>query len=222
MASSGTTGFDLNLKEIIEEAYEQAGLEVRSGYEFRTARRSLNLLLLEWANRGLNLWTVAEGTIALAAGVDTYALPADTVDLIEYAIREGCTDYSITRISVDSYSRINNKTMQSRPQQVLVRRVVPPSIRLWPVPDRAAYSFVYWRLRRMHEFTRDGDENADVPFRYLPALTAGLAWKLAMKSRRPEVLQRVPLMKTFYEEQMRDAEGEDRERATLRIVPRIA
>lgn len=205
---------------------------MRSGYDFRTARRSFNLLTTEWANRGVNLWTVESGSIALAAGTATYNLPLDTIDLIEHVIRQNPgssstqTDININRISVSTYSTIPNKLNIGRPIQVYINRqsgaqtptgIQYPTITVWPVPSDNSYTFVYWRLRRIQD-AGNGDGTADIPYRFLPALTAGLAYQIAMK--RPEAAARIPMLQAEYERQWDLASSEDREKAPLRIVPR--
>jgi hypothetical protein len=170
MATSGTTAFNLDLSEIVEEAFERCGAELRTGYDLRTARRSLNLLFAEWANRGVNMWTIDQGSITLVPGTETYNLPSDTVDLMEHVIRTGSgnastqADLNITRISVSTYATIPNKLTQARPIQVYIDRVSPiPNITVWPVPDSSqTYTFVYWRLRRIED-AGNGVNTMDVP-----------------------------------------------------------
>jgi hypothetical protein len=225
MATSGTTTFTLDLSELVEEAFELVGGELRSGYDLRTARRSLNILLAEWANQGINLWTIAQGEITLVPGTATYALPADTVDLIEHTLRTGAgvastqSDITLSRISVSTYAAIPNKLTQARPLQLLVERLSAPQVTLWPVPDASqAYTLVYWRLRRLHD-AGNGQNTMDVPFRFIPPLVAGLAHKLAMKV--PGALERVPLLKEQYDRAWDIAAGEDREKASVHFVPQI-
>lgn len=226
MATSGTTSFTLDLNEIVEEAFERCGAEVRSGYDFRTARRSLNLLLNEWANRGINLWTTEQGSVTLTSGTATYNLPTDTVDLIEHVIRTDAgdtsnqADLSISRISVSTYSTIPNKLATGRPIQVYINRArTTPTITVWPVPDSAeTYTFVYWRLRRMED-AGNGTTNQDIPFRMLPALVAGLAYYLSAKL--PDGMNRMAPLKAQYDEAWDLASSEDREKAPLRLVPRV-
>jgi hypothetical protein len=225
MATSGTTAFAPDIGEICEEAYERAGLEMRSGYDLATARRSLNLLMMEWANKGINLWTVDSGTVSLTADTATYSLPTDTVDLIEYLIRTGSgstqTDYAISRISVSTYANIPNKNANGRPNEVYVdRQAVTPTITVWPVPSDATYTFFYYRLRRMEDAGSPATNTMDVPFRFVPALIAGLAFHLAMKN--PEALQRAAPLKLIYDEQFQLAADEDRERASWRPTPWVA
>lgn len=232
MTTSGTTTFNLNLNELVEEAFERCGAELRSGYDLRTARRSLNLLTIEWANRGINLWTVEQGSIPMVQGQITYDLPADTIDLLDHVIRtqsgQGQTDINISRISVDTYSTIPNKNAQGRPIQVWINRqsgadypvdgVAPPQINVWPAPEQSNYyTFVYWRLRRIQD-AGTGLTTQDIPFRFLPVLVAGLAYHLSKKV--PGALERSALLKAEYEELWQQASDEDREKAALRIAPR--
>jgi len=225
MATSGTTAFNLDLTEIVEEAFERAGSEMRTGYDLRTARRSLNLLFADWANRGLNMWTFEQGTITLVAGTATYNLPADTVDLMEHVIRTGAgsaatqADLTITRISVSTYATIPNKLQQARPIQVWIQRLVDnPTITVWPVPDNSqVYTFVYWRLKRIDD-AGTGINTMDVPFRFLPCMVAGLAYYLALKV--PNGAERLPVLKQQYDEAWDLASTEDREKASVRFVPR--
>ena len=229
MATSGVADFNMDFTEIAEEAFERAGQELRSGYDLRTARRSMNLLTIEWANRGINMWTIEQGTVALEQGTNTYDLPADTIDVLEHVIRtspgsaSSQTDLNISRISVSTYSTIPNKLTQARPIQVWVQRLRDnPKITVWPTPDQCTlaapyYTFVYWRLRRMQN-AGTGVDTPDVSFRFLPALVAGLAYYIAMKS--PEAQDRVTMLKQDYEQQYDLAAGEDREKAPVRFVPR--
>ena len=226
MATSGTTAFDMNFTEIAEEAWERAGREMRSGYDLRTARRSMNLLTIEWQNRGINLWTIDEGTINMVEGTSQYDLPADTIDLLEQVIRtnSGVTatqsDLNITRISVSTYASIPNKLTQGRPIQVYIERLRDnPKINVWPVPDQSSYYvFKYYRMRRIQD-AGSGVETADMNFRFLPCLVAGLAYYIAMKD--PDLAPRIEMLKVMYEEQFALAAGEDRVKAPARFVPRI-
>lgn len=224
MATSGTTSFDLDLTEICEEAYERAGAEMRSGYDLRTARRSLNLLFADWANKGINLWTLEQGSQVLTAGTATYTLPSDTVDLLDHVIRTGAgnaatqADLTITRISVSTYSSIPNKLQQSRPIQIWIQRLNTPQFTVWPVPDSTqTYTLVYWRMRRIQD-AGNGVNTQDMPFRFLPAMVAGLAYYLALKV--PGGLDRLDVLKAQYDEAWQQAADEDRERAAVRWVPR--
>lgn len=303
MTTTGTTAFNLEFTELAEEAWERAGREMRTGYDLRTARRSLNLMTIEWANRGINMWTIETGTITLTQGLNTYALPTDTIDLLDHVIRTQAnnastqSDLSITRISVSTYATIPNKLVQGRPIQVWIQRLsgetnptsatldgainstdttitldsvdglagsgfirigsediyytyisgltlggvfrgqnnttaaahsdgdaiyVPqlPAITVWPTPDGSQqYQFVYYRMRRIQD-TGAGVQTSDMNFRFLPAVAAGLAYYIAMKV--PELQARLDMLKAVYDEQYKLAAQEDREKATLRLVPRIA
>ena len=223
MATSGTTAFNMDFTEIAEEAWERAGREMRSGYDLRTARRSMNLMTIEWQNRGINLWTIDEGTVSLVNGTAQYTLPTDTVDLLEQVIRTGSgstqQDLTINRISVSTYASIPNKTTTGRPIQFWIERLVDaPRINVWPVPDSNDYTFKYWRMRRIED-AGAGVQTADMPFRFLPCLVAGLAYHIAMKV--PELAQRIPMLKATYEEEFDRAASEDRVKTNARFVPRI-
>lgn len=232
MTTSATASFNLNLNELIEEAFERAGAELRTGYEFRTARRSLNLMFAEWANRGINLWTVESDSVPLIADQATYVLPIDTVDLIEHVVRTNAAtsiqaDISISRISVSTYASLPNKTATGRPIQIYINRqsgatepsgVQPPTFTVWPVPNvSGTYQLVYWRLRRMLD-AGNGVNTQDIPFRFLPAMVAGLAYYVALKI--PESAERIPMLKQMYDEAWQQASDEDREKAAWRVVPR--
>ena len=301
MTTSGTTDFTLDFTEIAEEAWERAGREMRSGYDLRTARRSMNLMTIEWQNRGINMWTIEQGAITLTPGINTYALPLDTIDLLEHVIRTGGNtastqaDLNITRISVSTYATIPNKLAPGRPIQVWIQRLsgvvsptgatlngtinsstttitlsstanLPyagfvrigsedilyqwlsgntlggvvrgqngttaashttgatiynpnlPAITVWLTPDNSqTYQFVYWRLRRVQD-AGAGVQTADMNFRFLPCVVAGLAYYIAMKV--PELVERLPMLKQAYDEQFDLAAGEDREKAAVRFVPR--
>lgn len=225
MAVSGTTAFNLDLTELVEEAFERAGSELRTGYDLKTARRSLNLMFADWANRGLNMWTFEQGSITLIPGQATYDLPSDTVDLLEHVIRTGAgsastqADLTITRISVSTYATIPNKLQQARPIQIWIeRRQETPRVTVWPVPDNTTtYTLVYWRLRRIDD-AGTGVNTMDVPFRFLPCMVAGLAYYLALKL--PSGAPRMDILKQQYDEAWALASEEDREKAAVRFVPR--
>ena len=301
MTTTGSTFFNLDFTEIAEEAWERAGREMRSGYDLRTARRSMNLMTIEWQNRGINMWTIEEGTIPLVPGQNTYDLPNDTIDLLEHVIRTGGNtastqaDLTITRISVSTYATIPNKLAAGRPIQIWVQRMsgetAPagttlngtitstattitladasnlagtgfikldneiinygyitgntlyncfrgqqnttaaahttgatvynpnvPAVTLWLTPDNSQqYTLVYYRLRRIQD-AGAGVETADMNFRFLPCVVAGLAYYIAMKV--PELIQRLPMLKEAYDTQFDLAAGEDREKAAIRFVPR--
>jgi len=236
-ATSGTTIFNPDLSELAEEAFERAGSEARSGYDFRTARRSLNFLLSEWANIGINLWTIDEGEQILTQGVITYDLPADTVDLIEHVIRSNSgqqnnqSDINISRISVSTYSTIPNKLVQGRPIQVWINRqsgqtyptgATPdhsPQFTVWPAPDGTQpWVFHYWRMRRLQD-AGGGVNVQDIPFRFQNALVAGLAYMLVLKLPNADA-QRIMALKQMYDAALQLAMDEDREKAPIRLVPR--
>ena len=226
MTTSGVAIFNLDLNEIVEEAFERCGSELRTGYDLRTARRSLNLMFADFANRGINLWTLDSGTINLVQGTNTYNLPDDTVDLLEHVIRTGAgnvstqVDLTITRISNSTYSSIPNKLQQARPIQVWVNRQAPtPQVTVWPTPDQTGvYQFVYWRLRRIQDAGEGGTYTQDIPFRFLPCLVSGLAYYLALKI--PGAMERLSVLKEQYDADWDRAAGEDREKAAVRFVPR--
>ena len=301
MTTTGTTLFNMDFTEIAEEAWERAGREMRSGYDLRTARRSMNLMTIEWQSKGINMWTMEQGIINLTPGLSTYALPTDTIDLLEHVIRTGSNtastqaDLTITRISVSTYATIPNKLSQARPIQVWIQRLsgetnpttavldgaisatattitlstvvglanagfirlgtediyygyvtgnvlggvfrgqnnttaaaqtdgtavfVPqlPAVTVWPTPDNSTpYQFVYWRLRRVQD-AGAGVSTADMNFRFLPCLVAGLAYNIAVKV--PELMPRIEMLKMMYNEAFEIAAGEDREKAAVRFVPR--
>ncbi len=237
MTTTGTASFNLDLNDLIEEAFERCGSQLRSGYDFRTARRSLNLLTIEWSNRGINLWTIEEGAIPMVTGQAVYDLPVDTIDLLDHVVRTGTgqnqTDININRISESTYSTIPNKNATGRPIQVWINRqtgatypdgltttIKYPQINVWPTPNAPGnqYTFVYWRLRRMQN-AGDGVNTQDIPFRFLNAMVAGLAYYLAAKI--PDVdMQRAVALKADYDQQLQLAMDEDREKASIRFVPR--
>ena len=225
MATSGTATFNPEIVEIVEEAYERCGLELRSGYDLKTARRSLDIMAAEWSNKGINLWTVESGTLSLTTGTATYTLPADTIDLLETVIRTGSgsdqQDLSINRISVSTYATIPNKNNQGRPIQIYVDRQATPKVSVWPTPDSSAtYTLAYWRLRRIEDAGRAGSNTYDVPSRFIPCLVAGLAYHIATK--RPEVgLDRVTFLKAAYDEQFTLAADEDRDKSSIQFAPNI-
>jgi len=225
MATSGTATFNPEIVEIVEEAYERCGLELRSGYDLKTARRSLDIMAAEWSNKGINLWTVESGTLSLTTGTATYTLPADTIDLLETVIRTGSgsnqQDLSINRISVSTYATIPNKNNQGRPIQIYVDRQATPKVSVWPTPDSSTtYTLAYWRLRRIEDAGRAGSNTYDVPSRFIPCLVAGLAYHIATK--RPEVgLDRVTFLKAAYDEQFTLAADEDRDKSSINFAPNI-
>jgi len=230
--TTATTDFNLDLNTIIEEAFERCGAELRTGYDFRTAKRSLGLLLMDWANRGINLWTLETDTKTLTYNVGTYDLDVDTVDLLDHVIRTGTgtnqQDINITRISSSTYLSIPNKNATGRPIQIWINRrtgatgaddvVVKPQFTVWPKPDNTTtWTLVYTRLVRMFD-PGNGVNGQDIPFRFLPCMVAGLAYYLSMKI--PNAMERMQALKSQYDEAWDLAAGEDREKAAIRFVPR--
>ena len=226
MTTSGVATFNMDLNELVEEAMARCGAELRTGWDLRTARTSMNLMLMDWASRGINMWTIEQGSQVLTAGTNTYTLPADTVDLIEHVIRTGVgnvstqTDLTITRISVSTYSSIPNKLQQARPIQIWINRQGPaPQFTVWPTPDNSqTYTLVYWRLRRIQDAGAGGTYTQDVPFRFIPALVSGLAYYLSMKI--PGAMERMQVLKAQYDQDWDLASTEDRDRSAVRFVPR--
>ena len=217
MTVSGSRDFNLDVGEIIEEAYERCGLEVRTGYDARTARRSLNLMFAEWANRGLNLWTVKQGTITLTQGQAQETLTEDVVDILEVTLRRNGTDYEVERISRGEYATLPNKTTQGRPSQFYFDRQIDPVINLWTVPENSTDQLIYYYVRRID----DADNlvnTTDMPFRFYPCMVAGLAYYMSMK-RAPE---RVQLLKSVYEEEFQRAADEDQGRTPLKLQPSLS
>tara|TARA_R110000796_G_scaffold194523_1_gene310908 strand:+ start:315 stop:980 length:666 start_codon:yes stop_codon:yes gene_type:complete len=214
MTTSGTRVFNLDVGEIIEEAYERCGLEVRTGYDARTARRSLNLMFADWANRGLNLWTVAQATTNLVQGTSTYTLLPDVVDMLEMVLRRGGTDYEVERISRGDYLNFPNKTDQGRPSQFYFNRQIDPVITLWQVPENSTDQLVYYYVQRIEDVNTLVN-TTELPFRFFPCMVAGLAYYLSMK-RAPE---RIQILKAVYEEEFMRAADEDQDRVPLKLQP---
>jgi len=214
-----------DIPDLFEEAYQRAGLELRTGNDLRNARRSFNLLTMEWQNRGLNLWTIESGTQALTSGTATYTLPTDTVDLVEHQIRTGTgtsqTDTNLTRVSVSTYAQQSAKNSTGKPTQIFIQRLAgSTTVTLWPVPDSAdTYTLSYFRIAGIDGISSgiDGTTTSFVPPRFVPCLVSGLAYYIAMK--RPEVANRVAPLKQEYEFQFELAAGEDTESASARFVP---
>ena len=213
MTTSGSRDFNLDVAEAIEEAYERCGLTVRTGYDARTARRSLNLMFAEWANRGLNLWTVAQQTVTLVPGTATYTLAADVVDVLEMVLRRDNTDYEVERISRGEYLTFPDKTSTGRPSQFYLDRQIQPVITLWQTPNQSD-ELVFYYVRRIE----DADalvNTTGIPFRFYPCMVAGLAYYLSMK-KAPERMQ---LLKAVYEEEFTRAAEEDEDRVALKLQP---
>jgi hypothetical protein len=214
MTVSGSTDFELDVAEYIEEAFERCGLEARTGYDLKTAKRSLNLLFADWANRGLNQWTINQRNFTVTSGDGETSLDADVIDILSLVVRRDGTDYSLSRISRDEYLSIPTKTTTGRPTQFFLDRQITPNLKLWPLPDNSTDVIVYDALTRMD----DADtyiNTVDMPFRFYPCLAAGLAYYIAMK-RAPERLQ---ILKPIYDEEINRAMDEDRDRASFRVAP---
>ena len=214
MALSDSKDFELDVAEYIEEAFERCGLEVRTGYDLRTAKRSLNLMLAEWANRGLNQWTIKQRSLALVQGDGEYPLSTDVIDVLSVVLRRGDTDYALSRVSRDTFISIPNKTTQGRPSQFFLDRQTTPNLKIWPVPENGTDVIYYDALTRMDD--ADSPVNTmDMPFRFYPCLAAGLAYYISMK-RAPD---RIQLLKAVYEEEFERAMTEDRDRSSFNVVP---
>jgi|TARA_R100000482_G_scaffold110603_3_gene52934 hypothetical protein len=216
MTTSGSTDFELNVADYVEEAFERCGIEVRTGYDLRTARRSLNLLFADWANRGLNQWTVAQRTQTVTANDVDYDLGTDVIDVLSMVVTRSSVDFSMDRISRDTYLNIPSKTTTGRPTQFFIDRQITPKIKVWPAPENSTDVLKFDCLTRIED--ADAAVNTvDVPFRFYPCLAAGLAYYLSMK-RAPD---RVQLLKAVYEEEFDRAQAEDRDRASFTITPSL-
>ena len=214
MTTSGSKDFELDVAEYVEEAFERCGLEVRTGYDLKTAKRSLNLLLADWANRGLNQWTIKQRQVTLAVGDGQYDLGTDVIDVLSVVLRRDGTDYALERLSRSDYLNVPNKTTQGRPNQFFLDRQLTPNLKLWPVPENTTDVVIYDALTRMD----DADvytNTMDLPFRFYPCLAAGLAYYIALK-RAPN---RVQMLKAVYEEEFDRAATEDRDRASFNVSP---
>jgi len=218
MSTSGSKDFELDVADYIEEAFERCGLEVRTGYDLKTAKRSLNLMLADWANRGLNQWTIKQRSLALVANDGEYDLATDVIDVLSVVVRVSGTDYSLERLSRDEYLTIPTKTTSGRPNQFFLDRQLTPNLKVWPVPDSSTtYTIYYDALTRMDDadtFTN----TMDLPFRFYPCLAAGLAYYLSLK-KNPKM---TPMLKTIYEEEFQRAAEEDRDRASFNVVPKFS
>ena len=225
MTSSGTTTFNLDLNEIIMEAYERCGILSLSGRDYRTARRSIDLMMADWGNRGINLWKVEEATISVTPGTQSYTLPDLTVDVIEAVLRtqtgSNQQDYTLNRISVSTWATLPNKLTPGRPVEYYVDRQIAPVVNLWPLPDAVTpYTFVYWALTRIQDTGNVASNTMDIPWRFLPVMCAGLAYYVGMK--RPDAIGgRLAELKSTYDEAWTIASGEDRSRASFRFLPYI-
>tara|TARA_R100000951_G_scaffold44849_1_gene38233 strand:- start:756 stop:1424 length:669 start_codon:yes stop_codon:yes gene_type:complete len=216
MTVSGSTDFELDVAEYIEEAFERCGIEVRTGYDLKTAKRSMNLMLADWANRGLNQWTIKQRTLTVNQSDGQYDLGTDVIDVLSVVVRRSGTDYSIDRVSRDEFLAIPTKTTTGRTTQFFVDRQINPVLNLWPLPDNNTDVLVYDCLTRIDD--ADNQTNTmDIPFRFYPCLSAGLAYYISLK-KAPD---RVQMLKAVYEEEMRRAIDEDRDRASFQITPSL-
>ena len=215
MATSGTVTFRPNVEEIIAEAYERCGLnaETRTGYQAVSARRSLNLLFSEWANRGINYWAVSQNTLTLSDGTTSYALPAGTIDIIDAVIRESSTDQTINRVTIAEYNQIPNKTTEGKPRQYMIDKQYTPTVYFWNVPDKT-YTLVYWAVNQLDDISAS-NEDADVPYRWSDCICAGLASKLSLKFA-PEKFQ---ILNEMYERSFNFAASSDNDGVSLRVQP---
>ncbi len=220
MALSGTKSFELDVADYCQEAWERCGLDIRTGYDLRTTTRSLNLVLADWANRGLNQWTIEEQVITMSAGDNDYVLSSSDIDVLEAVVRftDGVgtanqSDLTVDRISREYYLNIPNKLTQGRPVQYFVDRQITPVIKVWPTPDQTYYLVVN-KLVRMDDAS-SGVNTLEIPFRFYPCLAAGLAYYLSLK-KAPE---RSQLLKAVYDEEFIRAAAEDRDRASLNLTP---
>ena len=215
MAVSGSKNFELDVAEYVEEAFERCGLEVRTGYDLKTARRSLNLLLADWANRGLNQWTIKQRSLTTVTGDGEYDLSADVIDVLSVVVRRSGTDYSLERLSRDQFLTIPNKPTQGRPNPFFLDPQLTPNLKIWPVPENSTDVVLYDALTRMDD-ADDYTNTMDLPFRFYPCLAAGLAYYIALK-RAPN---RVQMLKAVYEEEFDRAATEDRDRSSFNVVPK--
>jgi len=216
MTVSGSTNFELDVSDYIEEAFERCGLEVRTGYDLKTAKRSLNLLFADWANRGLNQWTITQRTQTVTQGDADITLGADVIDVLSMVVRRDSTDISMERVSRDEYLSIPNKSTQARPTQFFIDRQITPVLKIWPAPENNTDILVYDALTRIDDadtFTN----TVEVPFRFYPCLAAGLAYYLAIK-KSPD---RIQLLKAIYDEEFERAMTEDRDRASFNVSPNL-
>ena len=214
MATSGTTAFNLDVSDICEEAYERCGLELRSGYDAKTARRSMNIMLQEWGNRGIHLWKVNKTSQALVKGTASYTLDDKVIDLLDVNSKRSTTELSMARISRADYHARPNKTTQARPSQYYLERTSTPTLYVWPAPENATDTIEYYAMEKIED-VGTSLKTVDVPTRFLPALVAGLAYYISMK-KMPD---RITLLKSVYEEEMTRALDEDRERSSSFFVP---
>jgi len=220
MATSGTVAFRPNVEEIIAESFERVGKDSQTltGYDARVARRSLNLLFSEWANRGINYWTVQNNTLNLVSGTTNYTLPVGTIDLIDVVVRETIggtvTDTVLQRISISEYNQLPNKSSSGKPSQYMLDKQYTPVLYTWQVADSNNYSLVYWSINQLEDITAS-NQDADIPYRWTDCICAGLASKLALKYDT----ERYNLLNQVYERAFEFAASTDNDGVTMRIRP---
>ena len=218
MALSGSTNFEPNVAEFVEEAFERCGLELRTGYDLKTARRSINLMLAEWANRGLNQWTIEQATQTVTEGTTDYSLNSNIIDILDVVLRRAVnqtqTDISMNRVSRSEYINIPNKTTKARPSQFFLDKLSTPTLKIWPAPENSTDILVFNKIVRMDDADK-GTNTMDMPFRFFPCFAAGLAYYISLK-RAPE---RTQLLKSIYDEEFDRAASEDRDRTSLKLLP---
>ena len=220
MATSNSTDFEPNVAEFVEEAFERCGLELRTGYDLKTARRSINLMLAEWANRGLNQWTIEQATQTVTEGTTDYSLNSNVIDILDVVLRRTInqtqTDISMNRISRSEYINIPNKTTKARPSQFFLDKLSTPTLKVWPSPENSTDILVFNKIVRMDDADKPTN-TMDMPFRFYPCFAAGLAYYISLK-RAPE---RTSQLKALYEEEFERAMSQDEDRASYRVRPDI-
>jgi|TARA_R100000426_G_scaffold5802_1_gene7847 hypothetical protein len=220
MATSNSTDFEPNVAEFVEEAFERCGLELRTGYDLKTARRSINLMLAEWANRGLNQWTIEQATQTVTEGTTDYSLNSNVIDILDVVLRRTInqtqTDISMNRISRSEYINIPNKTTKARPSQFFLDKLSTPTLKVWPSPENSTDILVFNKIVRMDDADKPTN-TMDMPFRFYPCFAAGLAYYISLK-RAPE---RTSQLKALYEEEFDRAMSQDEDRASYRVRPDI-
>jgi len=221
MAVSGTYDFNLDIDEVIQEAMEMIGGEDTLGHEPASARRSINLMLKDWQNRGILLWTTSVSSVTVAASTTAYDLSSSTIDALEVVLNRDDTDIQLTRISPEEYLLIPNKTQTGRPMQYSIRRGRDnPVMSVWPIPENSTDVLKMEIFSELQDVNKSAIQNADLPKRFLPAMTCGLSYYMSMK--RPGVeAGRIQMLKTNYEEKLGRAMEEDRERVSMYIVPKL-
>ena len=218
MALSGSTDFEPNVAEFIEEAFERCGLELRTGYDLKTARRSINLMLAEWANRGLNQWTIKQETVTVVKSQNNYTLNANIVDVLDCSLRRTVsgttTDLQMSRVSRSEYLNIPNKATESRPSQYFLDKLNTPVLKIWPAPENSTDILVFNKIVRMDDADK-ATNTLDMPFRFYPCFAAGLAYYISIK-KAPD---RAGMLKQMYEEEFERAMSQDEDRASFRVAP---